>query len=141
MVWMRQVNFSDQSLREFHKLVPDEQLRLLESIGRIPEGDLCIPGGDFSCFQRDGRLLYRYRSERWRVYFERREDGSLFCCYILPEHSLQDFVVRFKLPVSETLMLEQHSSFWKYLEDLRNGKNADESADASAGDGAAGDGA
>jgi mRNA interferase RelE/StbE len=123
---MRQVNFSEQSLHEFQKLATEEQLQLMENIGRISEEDLQAPSGDFSCFQRDGRLLYRYRSERWRVYFERREDGSLFCHYVLPEHSLSDFVLRFKLPVSEALMLEQHSSFWKYLDSLRREKNADE---------------
>jgi mRNA interferase RelE/StbE len=123
---MRQVTFSEQSLHEFQKLMPEEQLRLMENIAHVPEENLQFQSEDFTCFQRGGLLLYRYRTDRWRVYFERREDGSLFCHYILPEHSLSDFVYRFKLPVSETLMLEQHSSFWKYLEGLKKKKNLDE---------------
>ncbi|MDR2420421.1 MAG: cytotoxic translational repressor of toxin-antitoxin stability system [Puniceicoccales bacterium] len=123
---MRQVTFSEQSLHELQKLAPEEQLRLIENIGGISEDNLQNPSGDFTCFQRDGLLLYRYRTDHWRIYFEQKEDGSLFCHYVLPEHSLSDFTYRFKLPVSETLMLEQHSSFWKYLEGLKKGKNPSE---------------
>ncbi|MDR0445304.1 MAG: hypothetical protein LBG98_03430 [Puniceicoccales bacterium] len=123
---MKQTTFSEQSLHEFRKLTPEEQLRLMENIARILEEDIQSQSEDFTCFQRDGLLLYRYRTDRWRVYFERKEDGSLFCHYILPERSLSDFVYRFKLPVSETLMLEQHSSFWKYLEGLKKEKNSNE---------------
>jgi mRNA interferase RelE/StbE len=122
---MKQATFSEQSLQEFRKLAPEEQLRLMENIARVLEENFQSHSVDFTCFQRDGLLLYRYRTDRWRVYFERKEDGDLFCHYILPEHSLSDFVYRFKLPISETLMLEQHSSFWKYLEGLKK-KNSNE---------------
>jgi hypothetical protein len=38
--------------------------------------------------------------------------------YILQQHSLEDFLLRNKLPVSEEQLVEQHSKFWKYLETL-----------------------
>jgi mRNA interferase RelE/StbE len=50
---------------------------------------------------------------------EKIDDTSLCCHYILPQHSLSDFIFRTKLPVSEEQMVEQHSSFWKYLESLK----------------------
>jgi hypothetical protein len=123
---MRQVTFSEQSLHELQKLAPDEQLRLMESVSCISKDSLGTLSSDFTCFQRDGILLYRYRTDHWRVYFEQKEDESLFCHYVLPEHSLSDFICRSKLPVSEALMLEQHSSFWKYLKDLKKEKNSTE---------------
>ena len=38
--------------------------------------------------------------------------------YILHHRSLEDFLLRNKLPVSEAQLAEQHSKFWKYLETL-----------------------
>jgi transketolase len=33
-------------------------------------------------------------------------------------HSLEDFLLRNRLPVTEHQLVEQHSKFWKYLESL-----------------------
>ena len=44
--------------------------------------------------------------------------GLLLVLYILHEQSLEDFLLRNNLPVSEQQLVEQHSKFWKYLESL-----------------------
>ena len=43
---------------------------------------------------------------------------NLHVDYILHQNSLEDFLLRNKLPVSEQQLVEQHSKFWKYLEGL-----------------------
>jgi len=43
---------------------------------------------------------------------------TLHVNYILHKNSLEDFLLRNKLPVSEQQLVEQHSKFWKYLESL-----------------------
>jgi mRNA interferase RelE/StbE len=43
---------------------------------------------------------------------------TLHTLYILHKNSLEDWLYRMKLPVSEQQLVEQHSKFWKYLESL-----------------------
>jgi len=38
--------------------------------------------------------------------------------YILHKNTLEDFLLRNKLPVSEQQLIEQNSKFWVYLENL-----------------------
>jgi mRNA interferase RelE/StbE len=38
--------------------------------------------------------------------------------YILHHNSLEDFLLRNRLPVSEQQLVEQNSKFWNYLEGL-----------------------
>jgi hypothetical protein len=58
------------------------------------------------------------RAGEFRVYFEAIGE-TLYMHYILHQHSLADFVFRFKLPFTEETLIEQHQSFWKYLEGLK----------------------
>jgi hypothetical protein len=46
------------------------------------------------------------------------QGDTLHTLYILHKNSLEDFLLRNKLPVSEEQLAEQHSKFWKYLETL-----------------------
>lgn len=114
---MYQVTFSNQSILELNKLEPEIKLHLIDSLSNIQALDL-DKATDIGHFQRDGTRFYRLRPKDFRIYFEIKDDEILFCHYILPQHTLSDFIFRFKLPVSEEQMLEQHQSFWKYLETL-----------------------
>ena len=68
-------------------------------------------------FFRGKKTMYRLRSGDYRLYFER--DGiTLHTVCILHKNTLTDFIFRTKLPISEEQLVEQHSSFWKYLETL-----------------------
>lgn len=114
---MYQLNFSDQSMREFNKLAPEAQMQLIEKIAALTPDDLEEPlKTGLQIFTRQGRTYYRLRAGDFRIYFEKQGD-SLFAHYVLQQHSAVDFAFRTGLPLSEET-LEQHASFWDYLESL-----------------------
>ncbi len=117
---MFQVTFSNQCMRTLNGMSKAEQLTLVDKISNLNEQVLQKPVGDLNKFQRDGQAFYRLRAEEYRIYFELM-DEQLKCHYVLHKNTLSDFIFRCKLPVGNEQMLEQHKSFWKYLESL--GKN------------------
>ncbi len=114
---MYQVTFSEQSMRELNRLGPMEQLALIEPISSLKPADLAHPREPLGRFHRGQREFYRLRSGEYRFYFQVQEE-TLHTHYILHKNSLEDFLLRNKLPVSEQQLVEQHSKFWKYLESL-----------------------
>ena len=114
---MYQVTFSEQSMRELNKLPTLAQLTVIEPISKLTSGDLADPREPLGRFSRGGKTFYRLRSGDFRFYFELRGE-TLHTHYILHKASLEDFLFRTKLPVSEQQLFEQHSKFWKYLESL-----------------------
>jgi len=103
---------------ELNSLEKWDQMPLIEKLSGITKKDLENPNEDLGKFSRNGKTYYRLRADEYRIYFEITGD-SLFCHYILHQHTLTDFVFRFKLPINEEQLIEQHQSFWKYLETLR----------------------
>lgn len=95
-------------------------MRLVDAFSSISP-ELLKHGSDLvGKFSRDGHTFYRLRAGDYRIYFELVDNGkSLMAHYILNQHSLSDFVFRFKLPMSDSLLLEEHPSFWEYLESLK----------------------
>lgn len=117
---MHQVTFSDQSIMELNKLQPEEQMLLIETLSGIhPEELLHKKSTELGKIHRDGKIFYRLRPKDYRIYFEIKEDGILFCHYILHQHTFSDFLFRFKLPVTEEQMIEQNHTFWGYIETLK----------------------
>jgi mRNA interferase RelE/StbE len=114
---MFQVNFSEQAMREINKLDKFAQLDAIDPISSLKASDLANPREPLGHFKRGQKSLYRLRSGDFRFYFEVRGD-SLHVDYILHRNSLEDFLLRNKLPVSEQQLVEQDSKFWKYLESL-----------------------
>jgi mRNA interferase RelE/StbE len=115
---MYQVTFSAQAMGELNKLDKLVQLLAIEPISALRAHDLEKPREPLGRFHRAGQTLYRLRAGEHRFYFETRENDAIHVLYILHEHSLEDFLLRNKLPVSEEQLVEQHSKFWKYLETL-----------------------
>jgi mRNA interferase RelE/StbE len=115
---MFQVNFSEQSIRQLDELDKFVQMGLVEQISSLTAERLKQLDETLGRFHRNGRTLYRLRAGEYRLYFE-RNDVTLFCHYVLHKNTLTDFIYRFKLPISEEQMLEQHDSFWRYLETLK----------------------
>jgi mRNA-degrading endonuclease RelE of RelBE toxin-antitoxin system len=113
-----QVTFSEQAMRELNRLDQLEQLGVIEPIASLRAEDLAHPREPLGRFNREGKSFYRLRSRDHRFYFEARGDDVLHVHYILHKNSLEDFLLRNKLPVSEQQLVEQHSKFWKYLESL-----------------------
>lgn len=119
---MFQVTFSDQSMTELNKLDILVQLPIVEKFSALTADNLQYPGEDLGRFERGGKAYYRLRVGDFRIYFEQLKGDTLYSHYILHKHTLADFVFRFKLPYREETLIEQHQSFWKYLESLSRGE-------------------
>jgi mRNA interferase RelE/StbE len=114
---MYQVTFSEQAMRELNKLDQLAQLDAIDPISSLRPTDLAHPREPLGQFRRGQKSLYRLRAGDFRFYFESIGE-TLHVDYILHRNSLEDFLLRNKLPVSEQQLVEQHSKFWKYLESL-----------------------
>ncbi len=104
-------------MNELNRLDKLAQLEVIEPLATLKPAALAAPREPLGRFSRGGRTLYRLRSGEFRFYFEVSGD-QLVVDYILHRNSLEDFLLRNKLPVSEQQLVEQHSKFWKYLESL-----------------------
>ena len=114
---MYQVTFSEQAMRELNKLDKLVQLDAIDPISHLKPADLAHPREPLGHFRRAQKSLFRLRAGDFRFYFEAIGE-TLHVHYILHRNSLEDFLLRNKLPVSEQQLVEQHSKFWKYLESL-----------------------
>ena len=114
---MYQVTFSEQAMHELNRLDKLAQMEVIEPISLLKPSDLAAPREPLGRFHRAGREFYRLRAGEFRFYFEVKGD-MLQVDYILHKNTLEDFLLRNKLPVSEQQLVEQHSKFWKYLESL-----------------------
>jgi len=114
---MYQVTFSDQSMGELNKLDTLSQMELMESITQLTPSDLNNLGDQLGKFSWKGKTYYRLRAGEYRIDFEVKDD-ILFSHVILDKNSMADFIFRTKLPFKEEQLVEQHQSFWKYLESL-----------------------
>lgn len=115
---MYQVTFSDQSMALLNQLPIGQQMPLVEKFSSLSKQQLDHPSEDLGRMMRDGKVYYRLRAGEFRIYFEVWGD-TLYSHYILHQHSLADFVFRFKLPYNEETLVEQHQSFWQYLDSLK----------------------
>ena len=115
---MYQVTFSEQAMHELNQLDKLAQLTVIEPLSSLKASDLAHPREPLGKFTRRGKEYYRLRSDQHRFYFLVQAD-NLHVSYILHSNSLEDFLLRNKLPVSEQQLIEQNSKFWKYLESLR----------------------
>jgi len=61
------------------------------------------------------RLLYRYRTKDYRIYFEKSEEG-LTVRRVLHKNSLKDFLFRSQLPVAEDEVLQKNPAFWELID-------------------------
>jgi mRNA interferase RelE/StbE len=112
-----QVTFSAQAMHELNRLDKLLQLDLVEPITSLKPADLAHPREPLGRFTRAGKEFYRLRAGDFRFYFDANGE-KLHVNYILHKNSLEDFLLRNKLPVSEQQLVEQDSKFWKYLESL-----------------------
>lgn len=114
---MYQVTFSEQAMLELNRLDKLAQLEAIDPISSLKPADLAHPREPLGYFKRGNKMLYRLRAGDFRFYFDVRGD-TLHVDYILHRNSLEDFLLRNKLPVTEQQLVEQDSKFWKYLESL-----------------------
>lgn len=105
-------------MSELNKLSIDQQMPLIEKFSSLTREDLDHARDDLGRFYRNGHTYYRLRAGEFRIYFEGKGGDTLYSHYILHQHSLADAVFRLRLPYREETLIEQHQSFWKYLESL-----------------------
>lgn len=115
---MRQVTFSTQSLDTLSVLSQVEQLSLVEKLSSLSNEILKDKSSDIGKFSRKGKTYYRIRLGDFRIYFERNKT-ALHCQFILEKNTFQDFMIRCNLPSSEDTVIENHQSFWDYLDSIR----------------------
>lgn len=104
-------------MRELNQLDKLAQLDAIDPISSLRPADLAHPREPLGHFKRGAKAYYRLRAGDFRFYF-RVKDETLHVDYILHRNSMEDFLLRNKLPVTEQQLVEQHSTFWKYLEGL-----------------------
>jgi mRNA interferase RelE/StbE len=92
-------------------------MKLVDTVSSLTPEQLEHPREPLGRFRRGGKTYYRVPTGDFRCYFEVRGD-TLYSHYILHRNTLTDFIFRNKLKVTEDQMVEQHNSFWKYLESL-----------------------
>ena len=114
---MFQVTFSEQSLSILNDLSQGDQLKLMDTLSSLTNTILSGSDTGIGKFNRDGKVFFRLRVDEFRIYFE-KINIALHCHYILPKNSLNDFLFRCKLTASDKAVLEDHQSFWDYLESL-----------------------
>ena len=105
---------------EINRLDKLAQVEIIDRFGSVTPEELKSGKGDVGAVHRNGRDFYRLRAGDYRIYFEFQADkNTLHAHYVLHQHTLADFVFRFKLPFSEETMIEQEDNFWHYLDSLK----------------------
>jgi hypothetical protein len=116
-----QIVFNEISAAELSSLDTLEQLDLIEEF-KVGEGDLENLNGDrFGKIERDGRVLYRYRANEYRFYFEVKH-GAVIVHRVLHKGTFSDFLFRSKMPMAEDEALAGSKHFWKLIDEGRNAK-------------------
>ena len=118
---MFQIVFNEISAAELSALDTLEQLELLEEF-KVGEEDLAKLNGDrFGKIDRDGRVLYRFRTKDYRFYFEVK-DGSVIVHRVLHKGTFSDFKFRSKMPFAEDEAVANSKHFWKLIDEGRNAR-------------------
>jgi len=113
-----QIVFNEISAAEISQLDTLAQLELMDQF-KVTQEDLDnLDGERFGKIERDGKVLYRYRAEDWRVYFEVK-DGSVVVHRVLHKGTFSDFVFRSKIPLAEDEELAESKHFWKLIDEGR----------------------
>ncbi|MGB6220880.1 type II toxin-antitoxin system RelE/ParE family toxin [Haloferula sp.] len=113
-----QIVFNEISAAELSRLDTLQQLELMDQF-RVSQEDLeSLDGDRYGMIERDGKRLYRYRAEDWRVYFEVK-DGSVVVHRVLHKGTFSDFVFRSKIPLAEDEELAESKHFWKLIDEGR----------------------
>ncbi|MEO0795516.1 MAG: cytotoxic translational repressor of toxin-antitoxin stability system [Verrucomicrobiota bacterium] len=115
---MFEVTFSDQSMAMLNRLDITVQMPIIERFSSLTRQDLKSGGDELGHFDRGRKTYYRLRAGDFRIYFEIVDENRLLSHYILHKHTMADFIFRFKLPYREETLVEQHQSFWQYVESL-----------------------
>ncbi|GHC43069.1 hypothetical protein GCM10007100_05140 [Roseibacillus persicicus] len=117
---MLQIVFNEISAAEISQLDTLAQLQVFDDF-QVTHDDLDNLDGDkFGKIERDGKTLYRFRSDDWRFYFE-VANNKVIVHRVLHKGTLSDFLYRSKLS-SEDDALAESKHFWNLIDEGRNAK-------------------
>lgn len=118
---MLQIVFNEISAAELSALDTLEQLELLEEFKVTREDLQKLNGERFGRIERDGLLLYRFRANEYRFYFEVK-DELVIVHRVLHKGTFSDFLFRSKMPLAEDEALAGSKHFWKLIDEGRNAR-------------------
>jgi mRNA-degrading endonuclease RelE of RelBE toxin-antitoxin system len=113
---MFQVIFNEISAAEISQLSTTQQLELLTEFKVTPEDLESLDGDRFGRLDREGKILYRFRSPEYRIYFEVTHEGVIVH-RVLHKNTLEDFLFRTKLDSGEDAALAESKQFWELIEE------------------------
>lgn len=118
---MLQIVFNEISAAEISQLDTLAQLQIFDEFQVTPE-DLEKANDDRfgKMIERDGKTLYRFRSDDWRFYFEVAGD-KIIIHRVLHKGTFSDFLYRSKIS-SEDEALADSKHFWHLIDEGRNAK-------------------
>ena len=116
-----QIVFNEISAAEISHLDTLDQLELLDAFQVTEEKLENIDGEDFAKLERDGKVLYRFRTQDYRIYFG-VEGANVIVHRVLHKNTFSDFLFRSKMPVSEDEALSDSKHFWKLIDEGRNAR-------------------
>jgi len=119
---MYQIVFNEVSAAEMARIPKGLQLELLTEFQFLPDDLDQLDSKAFGIIEREGSRLYRYRTNDYRIYFERSPEGILVH-RVLHKNTIRDFLFRSKLPMGEDEQLQQNPGFWKLIEEGEKIKN------------------
>ena len=112
---MFQIIFTPASSAEMSALPKVLQLEILSEFQVLTHNFVKDNPEKFGVIRQDGRVLYRYRTKEYRLYFEKNDKGLLIH-RVLNKNSLKDFFYRSQLPVSEDEELQSNPAFWALID-------------------------
>jgi mRNA-degrading endonuclease RelE of RelBE toxin-antitoxin system len=119
---MYQIVFNEISAAELSSISKDLQLDLLAEFQFLPDDLDQLDSKAFGVIEREGKKLYRYRAQDYRIYFARSNEG-IVVHRVLHKNTIRDFLYRSKLPMGEDEQLQEHAGFWKLIEEGEGKKN------------------
>jgi len=104
------------------QLATVQQLELLTEFKVEPVDLKNLDGDRFGkVVEREGRELFRYRANDYRIYFEIVEQGVMVH-RVLHKNTLRDFFYRSSLPVSEDEAVGNSKVFWKLIDEAKKAR-------------------
>jgi mRNA-degrading endonuclease RelE of RelBE toxin-antitoxin system len=116
-----QIVFNEISAAEISKLDTLDQLDLLDAFQVTEQKLENLDGEDYAKLERDGKELYRFRTNDYRIYFS-VEGDNVIVHRVLHKNTFSDFLFRSKMPVGEDEALSNSKHFWKLIDEGRNAR-------------------
>lgn len=117
---MLQIVFNEISAAEISQLDTLAQLQVFDDFQVTPDDLKNLDCEKFGKLERDGKTLYRFRSDDWRFYFE-VADNKVIVHRVLHKGSISDFLYRSKISTEDEALADS-KHFWNLIDEGRNAK-------------------